>query len=460
MPEDRVAIEVDGDNVTLVEMEGDVALAARPAINAGTLRDSLNVALSGYRQRRSDPHLSVSFVSPGLVFQRLDVTSDMFDDPSSAVSPMESSGLSCALSLPPERPEEGYVSSGYVLGVPSEYLEELEEALGGLRYIVRPAAGCVPQEGVWLGIHMASCTLTIARSGHVKHVAELASGGLGSIAPMVDPDDPLRGLSLVASALSGSDTSPVVNAELGRFYRRLARALRDELSSCSESAAAVSVFGVGGRDRLLAPALEELGLRVETPDSVARALSHLPVPLRMPALSALCAAAEPMRPPAFSSPSSPMPEIRVRRSGSMRRAALLAASACAFSLSSYHLLSVLEEGDNLRSELSSLPPSVYRASELVQEASSRAEVRPDVLAAAASLPGRRIRGMEVVGVVWAGEGEVEMVLEGPEGSLSDTEAVLSEITSSWPVLTARLLSAAGDGRRTSITVRARLEVLE
>lgn len=458
MARSSVAIEVDGDQVTFVELSGDLAVSS-VTVNASTLRDSAETVLRGFRQRRSDPPVPVALVAPGLRFVRTDVTGEEVSDPSPVRDRIDPSGADAVSLALPDSPSDGSVAPAFGMVVPAELVQAVSEALGSIRHEVFAAAACVPVDGVFVGLHMSSATLTVVASGRPLLIRELASGGLARVAAAVSPGDTQAGLLMVSEALGGGG-SVVVEAELARHLRVVFREVSRDLRSLEESGripsgvASVCCFGVGAQDVLAGEAAGEAGLRLEVPQQVSDALLYLPISRRLPALSALGAAVAPPQPLRLPSarddaslPSSALPG-RVRR---IVHGVALAASSAALVLSAALLHSQIDRASVASSELAALPPTVTQDADLRAVASR--DGTPDWMLQVASVYASQLGTMSVTGVSFgvSGPSVVTLSVDSSDG-LSGLAYAMSALRRVPGVTSAEVLSVSGDGSSTTVEV--------
>lgn len=456
----RVALEVDGDQVTVVEMSGDLAISSA-AVNAGTLRDSVQSALKGFRQRRSDPPVTVALVVPGLQHRRFDVTAAEVSEPSMALEkayPGVTGGIAMVL---PSSPPEGSAASAFAFLAPPELLEELAFAMGGVRYEVFPAASCLPVDGVFVGLHMSASSLSVFREGRPTLVRDLDAGGLGKVAASISPGDPQSGLAMVSEALAG-EGSIVVSAEISRHFRMVAREVSSEIarmvsSGRMQDVSEVCPFGVGSAGVLIMPALEESGLKLKVPQQIAEALTYLPLKKRLPSVSALGSAVG-SAPPFVLTGTGEGSSAPEGRRGKLLPLAVSLAALGALSVVAFSAVGLASAFDTLSAHTSELErtPYAFRYAPELTDMHLR-QGGPGWVAAIARLPESGVEGMDVSGLFMSAEGHAVVRLRSSSG-LSGLPYAVKALSRIEGVASAVVIAVQGDGSSSYVDVR--LEVRE
>lgn len=456
MVSSRVALEVDGDQVTFVEMSGDLAVSS-VTVNASTLRDSVQTVMKGFRQKRSDPPIPVSLVAPGFRFDRIDVSSEDVEDPLRLAERLDPSGtLSLALTLP-DTVDEGAVASAFVTAVPAELVDAVAQAMGPIRHEVFLAAACMPVDGVFVGLHMSAASLTVISDGRPVSIRELEAGGLSRVAAIVSPGDTQSGLAMVSEALGGAG-SVAVSAEVARYFRgvfrEVARHLRDLEGSgrLPEGSVEVCMFGVGAQDVLTRDAAVEAALQLASPRQVSDALLYLPVDRRLPALSALGAAVSAPSPltAAKDGEESESPAGVLRAKARSAAAVLsLVAAVSAVSVAVFGLQQAESRLAAVESELAAFPATVLSDSAI--QGSLASPPAPEWMVSVSSLYRSVPAGVRVVGVRSAEEGDVTIVLED-SGNLSGLYRTLELVRGFPGVVAAEVKGMTGDGESTFVKI--------
>jgi len=306
MAEKSFGLSIDGEKVTVVETLGDIAISST-AIDAGSLADSLEVALSGIKQKRKDAPLRIALITPSISLRRIDATASLaasradFEDAVFAALPVSREVTAVAGAFfDPEAMVGDTVAPGAAVVGPADRIEEIYRLVGKRRVeLVASPLVLSGFDGVWLGLHHGVAEVTLVVDGRPVAYRQLRAGGLNALlAVLADPSDPEFGPARLRAAVTGTGTEDTMAAvEVGRYMRMVANELAQTLDYWRKSgesmpeSSEVLLYGVGGVSPLAQRALGEARFAVTVPEAMTQALSYVPPAQRAEAVTALCAVA-------------------------------------------------------------------------------------------------------------------------------------------------------------------------
>ena len=304
MTERAFGVSIDGNRVTVVETLGDIAVSSN-SVDAGSLEDSLTVALEGIKQKRKDPAIRVAILAPSVSMRRIDATAALaasradFEDAVFAALPVNREVTAVAGAFfDPEAMVGDAVSAGVAVVGPADRVEEVYRLVGKRRIeLVASPLLLAGFDGIWLGLHDGVADVTLLVDGRPLAYRQLRAGGLNALLSVLgDPDDESLGRSRVRGALTGTASDPIADVELGRYLRMVAAELSQTVDYWRKTGESVPgnsevlVYG-SGSSSLAEGVLREAGFKVVMPDLLLQALSYVPQSGRGESLLALCAAA-------------------------------------------------------------------------------------------------------------------------------------------------------------------------
>jgi len=304
MPERAFGVSIDGTRVTVVETLGDIAVSSN-SVDAGSLEDSLTVALEGIRQKRKDPAIRVAMLAPSVSMRRIDATASLaasradFEDAVFAALPVNREVTAVAGAFfDPDALVGDAVSAGVAVVGPADRVEEVYRLVGKRRIeLVASPLLLAGFDGVWLGLHDGVADVTLVVDGRPLAYRQLRAGGLNALLSVLgDPADASLGRSRVRGALAGTASDPIADVELGRYLRMVAGELAQTVDYWRKTGepvpgnSEVLVYGSGASSPA-ERAVTEAGFKVVMPDLLLQALSYVPPAGRGESLLALCAAA-------------------------------------------------------------------------------------------------------------------------------------------------------------------------
>jgi hypothetical protein len=305
MAERSFGLSIDGDRVTVVETLGDIAVSSN-SVAAGSLEDSLLVALEGIKQKRKDAPVRIAMLAPSVSMRRMDVTAALansradFEDAVFAALPVNREVTAVAGAFFDLESMVGdAVSAGVAVVGPADRIEEVYRLVGKRRIeLVASPLVLAGFDGVWLGLHHGLADVTLVVGGRPLAYRQLRAGGLNALlAVLGDPANPSLGQSRVLASLTGTISDPVADIEVGRYMRMVAGELTQTVDYWRKTGESVPgnsevlIYGAGGSSVLAENALSEAGFTVVMPDLLRQALSYVAPSGRAESLLALCAAA-------------------------------------------------------------------------------------------------------------------------------------------------------------------------
>jgi hypothetical protein len=342
MAERSFGLSIDGDRVTVVETLGDIAVSST-SVAAGSLEDSLLVALEGIKQKRNDPAIRVALLAPSVSMRRMDVTGALansradFEDAVFAALPVNREVTAVAGAF---FDVDGMVGDAVTAGVavvgPADRVEEIYRLAGKRRIeLVASPLTLAGFDGVWLGLHHGLADVTLLSGGRPLAYRQLRAGGLNALLSVLgDPLDPALGPSRLLGALTGTRPDPIADVEVGRYMRMVATELSQTVDYWRKTGepvpgnSEVLVYGVGGVS-IAENALREAGFSVLMPELLLQALSYVPQASRSESLLALCASATTGRHMPQASFTNPLFAALLEARKKVRKRVLVAAASVA-----------------------------------------------------------------------------------------------------------------------------------
>jgi len=294
-----LGLEIDGDRVTLVEVSGGLAVSTR-TVSHQDLESAIELALAGYKQKRTDLPMRVVLATPGVNMRRIDVTASLLSRPAfedvafSALPVPRESNASAGMFFQPQELHGDIVSAGIAIISPSIQVEKAYKSLGRRNTeLVAPPTVFSGLDGIWLGIRHRTTDVTLVAEGRPVAYRQLRTGGLDAVASALG--DGATGYSRLNSALHRSGMSdPIAEAELSRYLNALAAEFRqtcDYWARSGESVpSTVAPYGAGAVAVGLDKALNDQGFAVGLHPEVERRLVYLPAADRLSAVAGLLAA--------------------------------------------------------------------------------------------------------------------------------------------------------------------------
>jgi len=303
MTQSSLGLEFDGEQVTVVEVVGDMAVSVR-SVALDNLEETVELVLAGFKIKRSDAPIRVALAAPKTLLRPVDVTPTMrtragFEE--SVYNTIRASRelTTCAgLFFNPEQVAAGTdaVSAGIVAITPNEPVAAVYNAMGTRPAEVVAAPFTITTDGLWLGLRYASADLTLVVNGRPVNYRQLQAGGLSTVIGLLgDVSDPEAGQARLQDALHRSGPGdPIAEAELDRYLRLVSAEIRQSVEFFTRSGeqvpSTIATYGPGAVAIGLDGALAEAGFTVELPEELVRALGFIPPADRAVALGAFFAA--------------------------------------------------------------------------------------------------------------------------------------------------------------------------
>lgn len=305
MADRTYGLNIDGERVTLVEVVDGFAVST-VSVAAGSLADSLDAALAGVKQRRSDPAMRVALSVPSTLMRRIDVTAALassradFENAVFTALPAnrEASATAGAFYDTPALLGDT-VSAGVAVIAPAQTVETVYREFGSRRVeLVATPLALTGFDGIWFGVHHAVAEVSLVSQGRVLAYRQLRAGGLSALLPVLsDPNAPELGPARLLGVLTGTGPQDSMAAiEFGRYMRMLVAELSQTLDYWRRSgenvptSGEVLAYGAGAAPQLTSTTIADAGLKPVVPEPLVRALSYLPAPSRSESLAAFCAA--------------------------------------------------------------------------------------------------------------------------------------------------------------------------
>jgi hypothetical protein len=303
--EKSIGVSVDGDVVTVVETLGDLAVSAT-TVAAGSLRESLETALSGVKSRRGSRPLRVALLAPSTLLRRMDATaahaasrSEFENAVFNALPANRDTSLPAGAFLDVDAMVADRVAPGVAVVTPASLVQEVYAALGSRpAEVVASPLTLAGFDGVWLGVHYSVADVALVSDGRIAAYRQLRAGGLSALISVLgDPASPELGRSRLLGAITG--TAPedtLADVELARYMRMVVAEFSQTLEfwrrsgEVLPSSNTVLLYGPGGTAPAAFGALDEAGLVGDVPDLLMQALSYIPPASRPESLAAFCAA--------------------------------------------------------------------------------------------------------------------------------------------------------------------------
>lgn len=325
MTQSSLGLEFDGDQVTVVEIVGDMAVSVR-SVTLEDLEDAVELVLAGFKTKRGEAPIRVALAAPKTLLRRIDVTPAMqtragFEDVVyNTIRASRELTTTAGVFFDPDQVNSSAetVSGGLAAITPLEPVTAAYRAMGARASEVVAAPFTINVDGLWLGIRNNTADITLVVNGRPVNYRQLQAGGLNSVVGLLtDPSDPDTGRARFQTALHRTGANdPIAEAELDRYLRLIAAEVRQSAEFFSRDGEsvpeAVVPYGAGAVAVGLEGALREAGFTVEFPEAVTRSLGFIPPADRPLALGAYFAAVTAGR----DVPQVVYPDPRVHESGS------------------------------------------------------------------------------------------------------------------------------------------------
>ena len=294
-----LGLEIDGDRVTLVEVSGGLAVSTR-TVSHQDLESAVELALAGYKQKRTDLPMRAVLATSGVNMRRIDVTAALlsrqaFEEIAFTALPVaRDTNASAGIFFQPKELHGDIVSPGIALIAPNAQVEKAYQALGRRNTeLVAPPTVFSGLDGIWLGIRYRTADVTLVSDGRPVGYRQLRVGGLDAVASILG--DGANGYARLNGALHRSGTGdPIAEAELDRYLNALAAEFRqtcDYWARSGESVpSSVAPYGSGAVALGLESALQGQGFAVGMHPEVERRLVYLPAAERASAVTGFLAA--------------------------------------------------------------------------------------------------------------------------------------------------------------------------
>jgi len=294
-----LGLEIDGDRVTLVEVSGGLAVSTR-TVSHQDLESAIELALAGYKQKRTDLPIRVVLGSPGVNMRRIDVTAALlsraaFEDVAFSALPVpRETNSSAGMFFQPNDLQGDIVTAGVAVIAPSLQVDKAYKSLGRRNTeLVAPPTVFSGLDGIWLGIRHRTADVTLVADGRPVAYRQLRTGGLDAVASALG--DGAAGYGRLNTALHHSGmTDHIAEAELSRYLNALAAEFRqtcDYWARSGESVpSTVAPYGAGATSLGLEKVLNDQGFAVGMHPEVERRLVYLPAADRMSAVAGFLAA--------------------------------------------------------------------------------------------------------------------------------------------------------------------------
>lgn len=303
MTQSSFGLEFDGDQVTVVEVVGDMAVSVR-SVTLDNIDEAVELVLAGFKVKRGDAPIRASLAAPKTLLRRIDVTPAMqtragFEDAVyNAIRASRELTTMAGVFFDPDQVNAGAetVSGGLVAITPVEPVNAVYRAMGARPTEVVAAPFTVTTDGLWLGIRNNTADITLVVNGRPVNYRQLQAGGLNSVVGLLtDPADPDSGRTRFQAALHRTGPNdPIAEAELDRYLRLIAAEVRQSAEFFARDGenvpSSVVPYGAGAVAVGLDGALHEAGFTVEFPESITRSLGFIPPADRPLALGAYFAA--------------------------------------------------------------------------------------------------------------------------------------------------------------------------
>ena len=294
-----LGLDIDGERVTLVEVSGGLAVSTR-TVSHQDLESAIELALAGYKQKRTDLPIRVVLGSPGVNMRRIDVTAALlsraaFEDVAFSALPVpRETNSSAGMFFQPSELQGDIVSAGIAVIAPSIHVDKTYKSLGRRNTeLVAPPTIFSGLDGIWLGIRHRTADITLVADGRPVAYRQLRTGGLDAVASALG--DGAAGYGRLNSALYQSGvTDHIAEAELSRYLNALAAEFRQTCDYWARSGESVPTtvapYGAGATSIGLEKVLNDQGFAVGMHPEVERRLIYLPAAERLSAVSGFLAA--------------------------------------------------------------------------------------------------------------------------------------------------------------------------
>ncbi|MFM7088774.1 MAG: hypothetical protein ACKOW9_04585 [Candidatus Paceibacterota bacterium] len=303
MSESTLGLEIDGDQVTVVETIGEMAVSVR-SLSLEEVSEAVDLVLAGYKLKRNDPPMRVSSVTNKTIIKKIDVTNSMSNRSGfeegvyQAVRASRENTVTAGIFEDVEKVVSGVdaLTLGYAVIAPRESVNQVFNSLGKRKVEVVTPAFTIPFDGLWLGVRYTVADLTLIKNGKPVAYRQLPAGGLSTvIGALTDIDDLNSGKERLQVALHRSGPAdPIAESELDRYLRLLATETKQTLEFFTRDGEVIPdkifTYGPGSVSIGFEAVFTEMGLTLSMPEELTRQLGFIPPADRPVALGAYFAA--------------------------------------------------------------------------------------------------------------------------------------------------------------------------
>lgn len=385
MSESTLGLEIDGEQVTVVETIGDMAVSVR-SLSLDNLTEAVDLVLAGYKVKRNDPPLRVVAVTNKTVIRKIDATSSMstrtgFEEGVyQAVRTSRENTVTAGVFTDIEKIQSGIdaLSTAYAVVAPRESVDIIFNALGKRNVEIVTPAFTIPYDGLWLGVRYSTADLTLVRDGRPVAYRQLPAGGLSTVIGLLtDVDDLSLGEERLQTALHRSGPNdPIAEAELDRYIRLLAAETKQTIEYFTRDGEQVpdtiQVYGPGSVAVGFDSVFNEMGIKFSMPEELTRNLSFIPPADRPIALAAYFAAITTGNDSPYATYPDPRDsnKVTVKRVINKKPVKLTIATVVFLALLGYNALpsgTAYLERNSLRSERDAIQNILNKESDLITQ---------------------------------------------------------------------------------------------